>query len=104
MHPNRLLHFCMRQAVESGLVFHAPSQFFETCVAFLGSFTSATIRLKNARDVYTRRKEGQSIWVVEAKHITASVPDKKGPLFDPSDSKVYRHPGFFKIPDEVGPM
>lgn len=58
----------------------------------------------NARDVYTRRNEGVSIWVVEARHIAASSPSKKGPLYEPSNSKVYRHPTFFDIPDEVGAM
>ncbi|WGI22088.1 1,2-phenylacetyl-CoA epoxidase subunit PaaB [Amylibacter sp. IMCC11727] len=58
----------------------------------------------NARDVYTRRNEGVSIWVVEAKNITASSPDQKGPMYEPSNSKVYRHPTFFDIPDDVGAM
>ena len=58
----------------------------------------------NARDVYTRRNVGVSIWVVEAKNITASSPDQKGPLYEPSNSKVYRHPTFFDIPDDVGAM
>ena len=60
--------------------------------------------IKNARDVYTRRNEGVSIWVVEAHHIAASSPSEKGPLYEPSESKVYRHPTFFDIPDEVGAM
>lgn len=60
--------------------------------------------LNSARDVYTRRNEGQSIWVVKAEHITASSPGEKGPLFEPANSKVYRHPTFFDIPDEVGHM
>ena len=64
----------------------------------------AGMAVKNARDVYTRRNEGVSIWVVEARHIAASSPDEKGPLFEPSQSKVYRHPTFFDIPDEVGQM
>jgi len=42
--------------------------------------------------------------VIEAKNISASDPDAKGPLYDPSNSKVYRHPTFFNIPDEVGAM
>ena len=58
----------------------------------------------NARDVYTRRNEGVSIWVVEAKNITASSPDQKGPMYEPSNSKVYRHPTFFDIPEDVGAM
>ena len=35
----------------------------------------AEMALENARDVYTRRNEGVSIWVVESKHITASNPE-----------------------------
>ena len=58
----------------------------------------------NARDVYTRRNEGVSIWVVQARHIAASAPSEKGPLYDPANSKTYRHPTFFDIPDEVGAM
>ena len=58
----------------------------------------------NARDVYTRRNEGVSIWVVPSVQITASAPSDKGPLFEPSNDKVYRHPTFFDIPDDVGAM
>ena len=64
----------------------------------------AEMAVNNARDVYTRRNEGVSIWVVKSSDITASAPSEKGPLFDPSNSKVYRHPTFFDIPDEVGHM
>lgn len=64
----------------------------------------ASMAMKNARDVYTRRNEGVSIWVVEASHITASSPSEKGPLFEPANSKVYRHPSFYDIPEDVGPM
>ena len=60
--------------------------------------------IKNARDVYTRRNEGVSIWVVEASKITASSPSDKGPMYEPAQSKVYRHPTFFDIPDDVGAM
>ena len=58
----------------------------------------------NARDVYTRRNEGVSIWVVPSAQIAASAPSDKGPLFEPSNDKVYRHPTFFDIPDDVGAM
>ena len=64
----------------------------------------AEMAIRNARDVYTRRNEGVSIWVVEAARITASAPSEKGPLFDPAETKVYRHPTFFDIPDEIGAM
>ena len=64
----------------------------------------AAMALYNARDTYTRRNEGLSIWVVEASAITASAPGEKEPLFEPSNDKVYRHPTFYKLPDEVGSM
>ena len=57
-----------------------------------------------ARDVYTRRNEGVSIWVVRASSITASSPDEKDPMFAPSGDKVYRHPTFYDIPDTVPHM
>lgn len=66
--------------------------------------TDAAHAIQNARDVYTRRREGVSIWVVPAADITASSPDDKGSLYDPADDKVYRHPTFFDIPDDVGAM
>ncbi|MFN9326529.1 MAG: 1,2-phenylacetyl-CoA epoxidase subunit PaaB, partial [Flavobacteriales bacterium] len=31
--------------------------------------------IENARDVYTRRQEGNSIWVVLAEHVHASRPE-----------------------------
>lgn len=54
-----------------------------------------------ARDVYTRRNEGVSIWVVQSADITASSPDEKDPMFAPSGDKVYRHPTFYEIPANV---
>ncbi len=64
----------------------------------------AETAILNARDVYTRRNEGVSIWVVEAAHVTASSPSDKGPLYEPANDKIYRHPTFFDIPEDVGPM
>jgi ring-1,2-phenylacetyl-CoA epoxidase subunit PaaB len=60
--------------------------------------------LHHARDLYTRRNEGVSIWVVAATDITASSPDEKDPFFAPSGDKVYRHPTFYEIPDDVPHM
>ncbi len=61
----------------------------------------AQMALENARDVYTRRSEGISIWVVESIHITASSPDESESLFDPANDKVYRHPTFYDLPEEL---
>lgn len=60
--------------------------------------------INNARDVYTRRSEGISIWVVESKHIAASEPSESGPLFEPANSKAYRHPTFYDVPDGIEQM
>jgi ring-1,2-phenylacetyl-CoA epoxidase subunit PaaB len=57
--------------------------------------------IRNARDVYTRRNEGTSIWVVRSTEITASEPDQKDALFESPKGKIYRHPTFYPVPDEV---
>lgn len=57
--------------------------------------------LTNARDVYSRRNEAISLWVVEASQIVASSPDDKGPFFDPANDKIYRNPNFFKTPEGI---
>lgn len=64
----------------------------------------AEMAINNARDVYTRRNEGTSIWVVESKNIAASDPSEEGPLFDPAKSKIYRHPTFYEVPEGVKHM
>lgn len=64
----------------------------------------AQMAIENARDVYTRRNEGVSIWVVESKHIHASNPDDAESFYEPSNDKVYRHPTFYDLPDEVKHM
>ncbi len=64
----------------------------------------AAMAIQNARDVYTRRQEGVSIWVVPAEQIVASAPGDKDALFDPADDKIYRHPTFYELPDAVKHM
>ncbi|QPH52238.1 1,2-phenylacetyl-CoA epoxidase subunit PaaB [Pontivivens ytuae] len=64
----------------------------------------ATMALNAARDVYTRRGEGTSIWVVPSSAISASDPAAADENFDPAEGKVYRHPTFYDIPDDVGHM
>jgi ring-1,2-phenylacetyl-CoA epoxidase subunit PaaB len=61
----------------------------------------AELALAHARDTYTRRLEGVSLWVVPSAEIVASDPDQAGELFEPAASKIYRHPTFYDIPDEV---
>jgi len=64
----------------------------------------AAMALQAARDVYTRRGEGLSLWVVPSSAITASDPAEKDMMFEPTASKIYRHPTFYKVPDDVGNM
>jgi ring-1,2-phenylacetyl-CoA epoxidase subunit PaaB len=61
----------------------------------------AEMAINNARDVYTRRQEGVSIWVVESKYVSASNPEAAESLFDPAEDKIYRHPTFYDLPDEL---
>ena len=60
--------------------------------------------LQNARDVYTRRGEGLSVWVVPSAAITASDPADSKALFAPSASKIYRRPTFYEVPNDIGHM
>lgn len=69
----------------------------------VGSLHAAddAMALTHARDLYTRRNEGVSIWVVRSEHIAASTREEKDPFFAPSADKVYRHPTFYDIPEDV---
>lgn len=64
----------------------------------------AQMAIENARDVYTRRGEGVSIWVVESNHVHASDPYDADSLYEPTADKVYRHPTFYDIPDGISHM
>lgn len=61
----------------------------------------ASMALDHARDLYTRRSEGVSLWAVPSAAITASDPSQSDALFDPADDKIYRHPTFYDVPDGV---
>ncbi len=64
----------------------------------------SAMAIQMARDVYTRRQEGSSVWIVRSDLIVASDPGDKDMYFDPAEDKVYRHPTFYKLPDEVDHM
>lgn len=64
----------------------------------------AQMAIENARDVYTRRMEGVSIWVVESKNIHASKHAEADSLYEPAHDKIYRHPTFYDLPDELNHM
>ena len=60
--------------------------------------------VQSARDLYTRRGEASSLWIIKSSDIIASDPSESGELFDPSDDKIYRHPTFYSVPDGVKNM
>ena len=64
----------------------------------------ANMAIGMARDVYTRRGEGVSIWVVPSNAISASDPAEREAFVDPMADKIYRHPTFYELPDEVKHM
>lgn len=64
----------------------------------------AEMALKHARDTYTRRQEGVSLWVIPSNLIVASDPTNAGALFDPAESKIYRHPTFYNVPSNIKHM
>jgi len=59
--------------------------------------------LENARDVYTRRGEGVSVWVVPSEAVSAFEPDAASDYVEAND-KVYRLATHYEIPEEVGQM
>lgn len=61
----------------------------------------AEMAIRNARDLYTRRNEGTSIWVVEADAITTSDPDDKGAFFESPAGKNYRHAVYYTASEGV---
>ena len=83
-----------------------------SCAASAGSTTCTSARCTRRttrwrstppRPVHAAQR-GRSIWVVKAADITASSPDEKDPMFAPSGDKVYRHPTFYEIPENVPHM
>jgi ring-1,2-phenylacetyl-CoA epoxidase subunit PaaB len=55
--------------------------------------------IQNARDTYSRRGEGTSIWVVPTNAIVASTTEDADMLFDPANDKIFRLPTFYTMPE-----
>lgn len=62
------------------------------------------LAIENARDTYTRRSEGEAIWVVPSEAIVAVSAIEANAFFDSNDDKIYRHPTFYELPDGVKNM
>lgn len=69
----------------------------------VGSLHAADARmaLESARDLYTRRNEGVSIWVVKSSDVRAIDPSEGDAFFEPSKDKTYRNPTFYQVPEGV---
>jgi ring-1,2-phenylacetyl-CoA epoxidase subunit PaaB len=63
--------------------------------------TDEKMAMQNARDLYTRREEGEGIWIVDSRQIVSSNPDDKAAYFEPAEDKIYRHPSFYPFDKEV---
>ncbi|APT83653.1 MULTISPECIES: 1,2-phenylacetyl-CoA epoxidase subunit PaaB [Corynebacterium] len=61
----------------------------------------ATMALRNGRDLYTRRNEGSSVWVVPSEAISATDPDSKGGFFESAKGKAYRHATYYNKSEGV---
>jgi ring-1,2-phenylacetyl-CoA epoxidase subunit PaaB len=57
-----------------------------------------------ARDVYLRRSEGISVWVVRSSDIVASQESDVESFYDPMDDKPYRHAMHYDLPAELKNM
>ncbi|WP_394161045.1 1,2-phenylacetyl-CoA epoxidase subunit PaaB [Galactobacter valiniphilus] len=55
----------------------------------------ADMAVRNARDLYTRRNEGVSLWVVLSDNIIASDPRDKESFFESPKGKDYRHATYY---------
>ncbi|HQW23685.1 MAG TPA: 1,2-phenylacetyl-CoA epoxidase subunit B [Bacteroidia bacterium] len=60
--------------------------------------TDKNMALQNARDIYTRRNEGRSLWVVQTDNIFSTTREEEAEFFDPAEDKIYRTPNFYKMP------
>ncbi len=58
-----------------------------------------SMAMEAARDIYTRRGEGQGVWLVKAEDIVSSQPEDMEAFFDPANDKAYRHPTFYTMPE-----
>lgn len=61
----------------------------------------AEMALRYAREIYTRRREGVSLWVVRSSDIVASQEEDAPAFFDPADGKPYRQATWYKLPEGV---
>jgi len=57
--------------------------------------------VRSARDLYTRRGEGVSVWVVRSSQITTSDPDDRDAWFESPNGKDFRHATYYTASEGV---
>jgi ring-1,2-phenylacetyl-CoA epoxidase subunit PaaB len=57
------------------------------------------VAVLSARDLYTRRSEGVSLWVVRSEDIHSSDPGKRAQYFEAAAEKPYRHARHYAVPE-----
>ncbi|GHB01704.1 MULTISPECIES: 1,2-phenylacetyl-CoA epoxidase subunit PaaB [Streptomyces] len=62
----------------------------------------ADTALLRARDLYTRRGDPLSLWVVRSDAVHAASPDERDPFFAGAHHKPYRYPEHFPPLTEKG--
>jgi len=58
--------------------------------------------LTRARDLYTRRGDPLSLWVVPSESVHAASPDEHDPFFSNARHKPYRYPEQYPMAAEEG--
>jgi len=61
----------------------------------------AEMAIRNARDLYTRRGEGVSIWSRRPMRSRRATPDAKAPYFESPAGKNYRHAVYYTASEGV---
>ena len=54
-----------------------------------------------ARHLHAAAGRGEPVGRAVGARSSRRDPDEAGELFEPAESKIYRHPTFYDIPDEV---
>ena len=60
--------------------------------------------LQAARDLFTRRQEGVSLWVVPSADGSEATMSAEAELFEPAADKAYRFPTSYELPADVDHM
>ena len=63
--------------------------------------SDATMAMHHARDVFTRRGEVVSLWVLPADQLLVSDPNENAVWFDSARDKTCRSAQFYPVPEGV---